>query len=48
VADTWLISDLGSMNGTRVNGWRLTGPAPLRPGDQVGFGNLTFLVAAPR
>jgi hypothetical protein len=44
--DTWLISDLGSMNGTRVNGWRLTGPAPLRPGDQVGFGNLTFVVAA--
>ncbi|HEY7484959.1 MAG TPA: DUF1707 and FHA domain-containing protein [Streptosporangiaceae bacterium] len=43
--DTWLISDLGSMNGTRVNGWRLTGPAPLRPGDQVGFGNLNFLVA---
>ena len=46
--DRWLLSDLGSMNGTRVNGWRLTGPAPLRPGDQVGFGNLTFLVAAPR
>jgi FHA domain-containing protein/uncharacterized protein DUF1707 len=45
--DRWLISDLGSMNGTRVNGWRLTGPAPLRPGDQVGFGNLTFVVAAP-
>jgi hypothetical protein len=42
----WLISDLGSMNGTRVNGWRLTGPAPLRPGDQVGFGNLTFVVAS--
>jgi hypothetical protein len=41
----WLISDLGSMNGTRVNGWRLTGPAPLRPGDQVGFGNMTFIVA---
>jgi hypothetical protein len=41
----WLISDLGSMNGTRVNGWRLTGPAPLRPGDQVGFGNLSFIVA---
>jgi hypothetical protein len=44
-AGTWLITDLGSMNGTRVNGWRLTGPAPLRPGDQVGFGNLTFVVA---
>jgi hypothetical protein len=42
----WMVTDLGSMNGTRVNGWRLTGPAPVRPGDQIGFGNLTFIVAA--
>jgi hypothetical protein len=41
----WMVSDLGSMNGTRVNGWRLTGPAPVRPGDQIGFGSLTFIVA---
>jgi hypothetical protein len=41
----WMISDLGSMNGTRVNGWRLTSPVPVRPGDEVGFGNLTFIVA---
>ncbi|MBX6765804.1 MAG: DUF1707 domain-containing protein [Actinomadura rubrobrunea] len=45
--DGWMISDLGSMNGTRVNGWRLTGPARLRPGDEIGFGNSTFIVAAP-
>ena len=45
--DGWTISDLGSMNGTKVNGWRLTGPAVLRPGDQVAFGNCIFLVAAP-
>ncbi|MBW8483436.1 DUF1707 and FHA domain-containing protein [Actinomadura parmotrematis] len=43
----WMISDLGSMNGTRVNGWRLTGPARVRPGDEVGFGNASFIVAAP-
>ncbi|WP_242910379.1 DUF1707 and FHA domain-containing protein [Actinomadura terrae] len=43
----WMISDLGSMNGTRVNGWRLTGPARVRPGDEVGFGNAAFIVAAP-
>ncbi|GAA3205549.1 DUF1707 and FHA domain-containing protein [Actinocorallia longicatena] len=43
----WTINDLGSMNGTRVNGWRLTGPGRVRPGDQVGFGNSTFIVAAP-
>ncbi|MEU8342840.1 DUF1707 and FHA domain-containing protein [Actinomadura meyerae] len=45
--DQWMISDLGSMNGTRVNGWRLTGPARLRPGDEVGFGNAAFIAAAP-
>lgn len=43
----WLLSDLGSMNGTRVNGWRLTGPARVRPGDEVGFGNSSFIVTAP-
>jgi hypothetical protein len=42
----WVITDLGSMNGTRVNGWRLTGSAPVHPGDQIGFGNSTFVVAA--
>jgi hypothetical protein len=43
----WMISDLGSMNGTRVNGWRLTGPARLRPGDEIGFGNSSFIVTVP-
>ncbi|MCD0450078.1 FHA domain-containing protein [Actinocorallia sp. API 0066] len=42
----WIVSDLGSMNGTRLNGWRLTGPVPIRPGDQLGFGDITFIVAA--
>jgi FHA domain-containing protein/uncharacterized protein DUF1707 len=41
---SWIVSDLGSMNGTRLNGWRLTGPTTVRPGDQLGFGNLTFVV----
>jgi hypothetical protein len=43
---SWTLCDLGSMNGTRVNGWRLTGPTHVRPGDQIGFGNLTFIVTA--
>ncbi|MDX6741199.1 DUF1707 and FHA domain-containing protein [Actinocorallia sp. A-T 12471] len=42
----WVVSDLGSMNGTRLNGWRLTGPVRVRPGDQLGFGDLTFVVAS--
>jgi hypothetical protein len=44
--EDWMISDLGSMNGTRLNGWRLTGPQRVRPGDEVGFGNSSFIVAS--
>jgi hypothetical protein len=40
----WLLSDAGSMNGTRLNGWRVTGPVPLRTGDKVSFGSVTFVV----
>jgi len=45
--DTWVLVDLGSMNGTRLNGWRLVGPAPVRPGDEVAFGDCAFLVSIP-
>jgi hypothetical protein len=38
--DGWLITDLESTNGTRVNGWRVRGKVPVRPGDVVSFGNL--------
>jgi FHA domain/Domain of unknown function (DUF1707) len=38
--DGWLISDLESTNGTRVNGWRVRGKMPVRAGDVVSFGNL--------
>ena len=40
----WLLDDLGSTNGTRLNGWRVTGPMPVRPGDLVSFGALTFVL----
>ncbi len=36
---TVFVEDLGSTNGTYVNGARLTGPTVLRPGDQVQVGN---------
>jgi hypothetical protein len=36
----WLITDLESTNGTRVNGWRVRGKVPVRAGDVVSFGNL--------
>lgn len=41
----WLLADLGSTNGTRVNGWRVTSPSLVRAGDLVSFGGATFVLA---
>jgi hypothetical protein len=46
--DQWLLSDLGSTNGTRVNGWRVTTGVPVKPGDQISFGSVSFVVTEPR
>jgi len=43
-ADSWLLDDLGSTNGTKVNGWRVSAPTPVAPGDQVQFGAATFVI----
>jgi pSer/pThr/pTyr-binding forkhead associated (FHA) protein len=40
----WLLSDLGSTNGTRLNGWRVNAPMLVGPGDRVSFGALTFVL----
>jgi pSer/pThr/pTyr-binding forkhead associated (FHA) protein len=40
----WLLSDLGSTNGTRLNGWRVTTGVPIKPGDQVSFGSISFVI----
>ncbi len=37
------IEDLGSTNGTFINGQRLTGARPLSPGDMVGLGETVTL-----
>ena len=42
--DGWLLSDLGSHNGTRVNGWLVREPVPVRPGDLLQFGSATFVI----
>jgi hypothetical protein len=41
----WLLSDAGSTNGTRLNGWRVTSPVPVRAGDRVTFGAMTLVIA---
>jgi hypothetical protein len=40
-----IVEDLGSTNGTFVNGQRLTGQQALNPGDQVRVGQTTMAVA---
>ena len=42
--DGWRLSDLGSHNGTRVNGWLVREPVPVRPGDIVQFGSAVFVI----
>jgi pSer/pThr/pTyr-binding forkhead associated (FHA) protein len=51
----WILTDLGSTNGTFVEGERLTGEAPLGPGATLRFGDVSVLfeplddsVPAPR
>jgi hypothetical protein len=44
--DGWLLSDLGSHNGTRVNGWLVREPVGVRAGDVLQFGTATFVIQA--
>jgi hypothetical protein len=41
--ETWILTDLGSTNGTRLNGWRVTTGVRVRPGDRVTFGSVTYV-----
>ncbi|MBP6629281.1 MAG: GGDEF domain-containing protein [Kofleriaceae bacterium] len=38
-----VVEDLGSRNGTQVNGARVDGPTPLRDGDKIQLGRTTIL-----
>lgn len=37
--DNWRLEDLGSHNGTRLNGRLLTAPEPVKAGDELDFGH---------
>jgi hypothetical protein len=41
----WELLDLGSTNGTRLNGWRLGVAQAVRAGDVVSFGAISLAVA---
>ena len=38
---SWLIQDLGSTNGVRVNGRQVNGPHPLERGDRIELGTVS-------
>ncbi|AVZ75983.1 peptide-binding protein [Streptomyces lunaelactis] len=42
----WILRDLGSTNGTTVNGQRVTGSVVVQDGDMVGFGRMSFRLTA--
>lgn len=45
--DGWLLADLGSTNGTRVNGWLVRDRVKVRAGDVVRFGETEYELADP-
>jgi serine phosphatase RsbU (regulator of sigma subunit) len=45
--DDWSIRDLGSKNGTLLNGEHITAPCRLRPGDRITAGHLVVLYDDP-
>ena len=46
VASRWCIRDLGSRNGTFVNGDRIWGERPLRSGDEIRIGTVRFVASS--
>ena len=43
--EAWVLVDLGSTNGTRVNGWRADSGFTVHAGDWVSFGRAVFRIA---
>ncbi len=43
-ADGWLLNDLGSRNGTRLNGWLVRETVVVRAGDRLELGSAVFVL----
>lgn len=48
VNDTFVVRDLASMNGVRVNGERIDREAPLGLGDEISFGDVRYVLRDTR
>jgi hypothetical protein len=46
--ERWFLRDLGSTNGTRVNGVRVVEEAEVRPGDRLSLGGAAYRLRARR
>ena len=46
--ERWFVRDLGSSNGTRVNGVRVIEAMEIRPGDRLNLGGVAYTVRARR
>jgi hypothetical protein len=46
--DRWMLRDLHSRNGTRVNGVRVVEPVEVRPGDRVNLGGAQYRFSRSR
>ncbi|MCH8829359.1 MAG: FHA domain-containing protein [Planctomycetes bacterium] len=44
VNNEFIIRDLGSMNGVRVNGKRIETESPIHPGDEIAIGDVRFIM----
>lgn len=47
VGNRWMLVDLDSTNGTRLNGHRVASPRDVHDGDHVAFGGVSFRVHVP-